>query len=450
MKPLRGAQHHPSPILSKLDAIAIMLGIVVGIGIFKTPSMVAGASGSEGAFLLLWLAGGVISLIGALCYAELSATYPSVGGEYHFLRRAFGRTIGFLFAWGRMTVIQTGAIAAVAFVFGDYMSQIAPIGRHGSAAYAAGAVALLTGVNVLGTWKSKSVQNLLTGITLLALAAVVAAAFVAGSGHLPPVAPDADGRPASATVAGLAMIFVLLTYGGWNEAAYLSAELRDARRNMTRVLLTGIGLITALYLLLNFAYLTVLGLDGIRDSHAVAADHMRVTFGSDGVVVLSLMVAVASLSTLNATIFTGARTAFAAGRDVPVLGYLGRWNGRLRSPVNALLVQGAVALALVLLGAMARDGFTGMVEFAAPAFWFFFLMSGLSLFVLRWREPERARPFSVPLYPLTPAIFCATSAYMLYSSIAYTGFGALIGVAVLAAGIPLLWFGRSSQVQPAE
>ncbi len=237
---------------------------------------------------------------------------------------------------------------------------------------------------------------------------------------------------------GLVMIFVLLTYGGWNEAVYISAELRDVQQNMGRSLLWSIGIITGLYLLINLAYLQSLGLGGIVASEAVAADVMRRTVGESGAVLISLLITITTLGSANATIFTGARTNYVLGQDFSLFAFLGRWHKGAGTPTNALLLQGAIALSLVLVGTLTRKGFETMVDYTAPIFWFFFLLTGVSLFVLREREPEVPRPFCVPLYPLIPILFCITSAYLLYSSLTYTGIGALMGVAVVVAGIPLL------------
>ena len=233
----------PKPGLSPVDAVAIIVGIVIGAGIFKTPSLVAANSGGETAFILLWVAGGVISLVGALCYAELSTNYPGVGGEYNFLTRAYGRSAGFLFAWGRLAIIQTGAIAAVGYVFGDYASQILPLGPVGSSIYAIVAVAALTALNIAGLQQGKTTQNLLSLGTITAIGVMIVSGFMLGSPEpTQPPSPASGGNPAL----GLALVFILLTYGGWNEAAYLSGELRDRQRNMLRVLIVSVGLITLL------------------------------------------------------------------------------------------------------------------------------------------------------------------------------------------------------------
>jgi len=447
--PAPGPGAQPRPTLTLADGLAMVVGHVVGIGIFKAPAIVASNASSPAMFFGLWIAGGIASLIGALCYAELGSAYPNAGGEYHFLRRAYGNSLAFLFAWSRMTMIQTGVIAAIAFVFGDYASQLVPIGKHSSALYAAAAVLGMTALNVAGSYQGKWAQNTLTLALALAILVVVAAGLAHGGG----APPNADGGAAQIPVSGLAMIFVLLTYGGWNEAAYLTAEMHQLRRNIVRALLLGIVFVTVLYLLLNLAYFNTLGLEGMRSSKAVAADLMRATFGDYGAAALSLMVMLSALSALNASVFTGARTNYALGRDFALVGFLGRWDARGMTPVNGLLLQGALSLILVVLAAFTPDGFETLVAYTAPAFWFFFLLTAMSLFVLRRQQPVNAEPFRVPLYPITPLLFCALCAYMLYSSFSYAlslnpgSIGAVAGIVVLCAGVPLTLVARKTARQ---
>ena len=203
----------------------------------------------------------------------------------------------------------------------------------------------------------------------------------------------------------------------------------------------GIAIITAVYLLANLAYLSGLGVAGMAASQAVAADLMRQSFGQPGAALVSILVAVSAITSANATILTGARTTYALGRDFRIFRPLGRWRSLGHTPANALIAQGAIALALVVLGSFTRSGFATMVEYTAPVFWAFFLLTGFGLIVLRVRDPDTSRPFRVPLYPVTPLLFCASSAYMLWSSLAHTGVGALIGVAVLLAGVSVLVMG---------
>ncbi|MBN1209700.1 MAG: amino acid permease [Myxococcaceae bacterium] len=426
----------PARSLRVIDVVALTVGVVLGAGIFKAPSLVAAQVGSEGALLLVWLLGGVASLVGALCYAELASAWPHPGGDYHFLHRALGQGPAFLFAWARLTVIPTGSIALLAFVFGDYASQLAPLGPYSSSAYAAAVVVGLTAMNVAGLRQGTRAQNLLTALEVLGVGAIIVAGLLlAPAPSQPPAA--ASGAPASPAW-GLAMIFVLLTYGGWNEVACLSAEVRGSRRSLAWALLASIGVVTALYLLVNWAYLRGLGLAGMGSSEAVAADLMRRALGSRGAQAISVLVAVSALTSANATVLTGARTQYAFGRDSVLFKGLGHWHARAHTPTRALLVQGALALALVGLGTVTRQGFQTMVEYTAPVFWLFFLLTGVSLLVLRVREPRAPRPFRVPLYPLTPLLFIATCAYLLYSSLAYAGLGSIASLAVLGTGGVLL------------
>lgn len=440
------AAAQPRQTFGVFDAVAMIVGIVIGAGIFKAPSIVAGSVATEQVFVALWVAGGVMSLLGALCYAELGSAFPNAGGEYYFLNRAYGRSVGFLFAWARMSVVQTGAIAAIAFVFGDYATQLWSLGPKSSVIYAALGVAGITALNAAGTREGRLLQNVLM-IALVGAILVVIVAGLAFGGAARPAAPAPSSGPAFSQ---LALIFILLTYGGWNEAAYLTAEIRDARRNIVRALVLGILIVTAIYLLLNLAYLNVLGLAGMKASRAVAADLMQVAIGAGGAAILSLIVVAAALSTLNATVFTGARTTYAMGRDFAAFRALGVWKERSNTPVNALIVQGIVALALVLLASFTPDGFETMVAYTAPAFWLFFLLTGVSLFVLRGQKPLTEQPYRVPLYPMTPVLFCAMCAYMLYSSASYamskdpSSIGAQLGIGVLLAGLPLLWLARKS------
>jgi amino acid transporter len=297
----------------------------------------------------------------------------------------------------------------------------------------------LTQINLAGASPGTRAQHLFTGGTVLTILAVVAIALAFGGSGSTAVPPPA----ASGSGWGLAMIFILLTYGGWNEAAYLSAELKDVRRTMVRVLVLSIAAVAAIYLLFNVAVLYVLGLEGLRGSAALGTDLMRKTTGDAGVWLVGLAVCCAALSTLNGTIFTGVRVYHAVGRDVPALRRFGIWDQEGQKPTTALLTQGAIAMTLVAFGAVSRDGFQAIVEYTAPVFWFFLFLVGVSLFRLRQLEPERERPFRVPLYPLTPAFFFATCAYLFYSSVVYTGVGALLGMMVLAAGVPLLFLRRA-------
>jgi basic amino acid/polyamine antiporter, APA family len=420
--------------LSVLDAVALIVGIVVGVGIFKTPSLVAANTGSVLAFLLTWVLGGAISFVGALCYAELATAYPHPGGEYHYLTRAFGQKVAFLFAWARMTVIQTGSIAMLSFVLGDYLSQVCPLGFYSSAIYGALSIMILTAINIIGIRSGKGVQNLLTAAKIVGLLLIV----IGGTFFSNPDSVSAAPPHPITQAFGFAMIFVLLTYGGWNEAAYISAEVRSEGRGMVRSLLWGIFLITAIYVLVNWVFVHVMELASVGRSDAVAFDVMQRIAGPYGAAFTTALIAISVLGAMNATIITGARTNYALGTESPLFSFLGDWSESGGTPVNALIVQGIISLLLVALGSVTMKGFLTMVEYTAPVFWLFFLLTTLSIPVLRKKEPHTKRPFAVPGYPYTPIVFSIICVYMLFSSIQYTGIGALAGIGVLLAGIPFL------------
>ena len=302
----------------------------------------------------------------------------------------------------------------------------------------------LTALNVAGTRHSKRLQWLFTILTLVALTAVLGAALFT----TPPAAPaPAPLGGNAAGLMGMGMVFVLLTYGGWNEAAYLSGELRNPGRNMARVLLIGTVVVTGAYLLTNLALLELFGLQGLRDTPALGAAVMQLAAGPYAAALLSLVICATALSTINGTIITGARVYYALGRDVPRLRALAGWNERNETPVSALLAQGVITLALLAVGAFSHNAVQTMVAYTAPVFWLFMLLVAASVWRLRQLDPARPRPFRVPLYPLTPALLALTCAGLVYSSAAYAGAGALIGLGVLVLGVPMLRLLRPAEAR---
>ncbi len=407
----------PLRLLHPLAAVLLIVGVVVGAGIFKTPALVAGISGDAGWALVLWLAGALISICGALCYAELCTAYPHPGGDYHFLNRAFGRHLSFMYAWSKATVINTGSIALLAFVFGDYMSSLLRLGEFSSACWALIVVVALTAINLLGLHASARLQVWLTGLELLGLAAVVVAGFMVEDAQSGAVEWFVK-APAPAQW-GLCLVFVLLTFGGWNESAYVSAEVRGGPRTMAWVIVASMAVLTLVYLLVNLALLTGLGLAGLSQSKTAASDLMALAFGPWAHQALGLFVAIAALTSINATMIVGARAHFALGLDWSALHRLGQWQQHSGSPKAAYCTQGLISVALIALGTREADGFSAMVEFTAPVFWGFLFLVSLAVMWLRQTDAQTERPFKVPLYPALPLVFAATCAWLTYSSIAY-------------------------------
>jgi APA family basic amino acid/polyamine antiporter len=426
----------PLRTLSTLDVVCLIIGTVIGAGIFKAPSVVAGQMDSALEFLLIWLVGGLISIAGALCYAELATSHPHPGGEYHYLSKAFGKRIAFFYAWARSTVIITGSIAILAITLGDYMTTIWPLGPYSNYLWAMLSIVGTSALNLLGIRESTRTQNALTVLEVLGIMAIVYAGFAQqGIASM----DDLLARQDSHSHYGLAMVFVLLTFGGWSEVSYLSAEVKDGRRGMSRALVLGLVAVTTLYLLANLAYLNALGLQGMAQSKAVASDVFTLAFGKGSAMVFSVIVILSCLNSLNATMIFGARSNFALGQDFRTFAWLGHWHGS-GNPRNSLIVQMLISLAVVMLAIVTHQGFETVVEFTAPVFWAFILLVGVALIVLRQREPDLHRPFRVPLYPWLPLAFIGVTGWMLWSSLVYTGLGAWVGAAVLVCGlIPLAW-----------
>jgi amino acid transporter len=439
------------------DAISIIVGIVVGTGIFETPPFfLKQVSGPEMA-LTIWALGGVLSFIGALCYAELATAYPRSGGDYVYLTRAYGELDGFLFGWAQLAVILTASIGMMAYVFSDYAVRLIGAAHVPGYVYAVGAVVGLTLLNLLGIRAGKGTQNLLTAVKVLGLAAVVVVGFMVSPEQ--PASPAAETAPGGEVKLAFAMVLVLLTYGGWNDAAYVAAEVRNGARNIPRALLLGIGIITLLYVLINAAYLHALGFEGARASNAVAADVLDRYWPAWGEKAMCLLVMISALGTVNGLLLSGSRVCSSLGADHALFAGLGRWDRQRGAPSPALIALGGVSTAMILaigtpwgrgaidaafdhagLGAIewsGAGGFETLLKCTAPVFWVFFLMTGVSLFVLRAKDRGRPRPFMVPLFPVVPLLFCAICTYMVYSGVTYAGKLGLIGGGLMLLGVPL-------------
>ena len=413
----------PRRELSLFDAICIIVGIIIGAGIYETTPKIAGCLPNTEWLLGVWIIGGLLSFLGALCYAELATAFPHSGGDYVFLTRAYGRHLGFLFAWCELWIVRPGSIGMMAFVFARYAREIVPINIANSQqlsllAYALGAIAILTFVNILGVRQGKWTQNFLTTLKILSLILI----FGVGMFLLAPAdKPAVDPAPTKAAPFNLylAMILVLFTYGGWNEMAYVAAEVKTPTRNILRALVLGTISVTAIYVLVTLAFVRGLSFSGVQESNVVASDLLRLAFGDWGGKLIAVIICISTLGVINGQIFTGARVYYAMGRDHSVFGLLGNWDPQRSTPIWSLLVQGIITIGLVAGFGWYQDGFNNLLNFTTPIFWTFFFLVGLSLFVLRVREPQVHRPYRVILFPLVPIAFCCSCCFMIYASVTY-------------------------------
>lgn len=461
--------------LSLWDAISIIVGIVVGVSIFKLPAIVFSNVPSGIAGLGVWALAGGLCLVGALCYAELATRFRQGGGEYLFLTRGLGREVGFLYGWAQLTGVFSGAVGTMAYVFADYAVKLSdPLSDSNSDRgvwWAVGAMWVLTVIHILGVKSGKLVQNILTSIKVIGLLSLLVVGF-SSSASESLMAPS----PVKDSNIGLAMILVLYAYGGWNDAAFASAEVRQPHRNIPRALMGGMLAISVLYVLVNWAYLQGLGLSGLRSSSTPASDLMAQATWLSPVIrdsatkLVGLLVMASALGAIHGMIFTGSRLYFAMGVEHPLFARLGRLHAGLGSPVSALLVQALMTSLLILtvgtaegreavdwsVSWLGRDpipwkkyssGFETLLAATAPVFWSFFLLNGLTLFIFRARSIGEADCFRVPLYPVTPLIFCGTCGFMLYQSILYAQDLTWLALLPLLAGVPVYFLSNALRIR---
>ena len=464
--------------LSLWDTVNIIIGIVIGVSIFKVPSLVFNFAGSIEAGFVTWGLGGLLMLAGALCYSELASAIPETGGDYVFLSRTYGSGTGFLFGWAQFVVINPANIGIMSYVFADYAVSFLQLPNTKASSgwtvlLACLSVCILIGLNLLGLVVGKWAQNILTLAKVIGLAAIAVTGLYLGmTNTVPP--PETTVSASNFTAnPGLAMVFVLYAFGGWNDAAFVAAEVKEPGRNIPRALIVGTIGILVIYLLINAAYLFGLGYQELLNSPTPAATLLGNAWGDPGQKLISVIIMISSLGAINGLILTGSRVNVRLGMDHRFFAMLARWNHRVNAPIYSLLTQGLISVYMIVLvgtGAgqsllefpfqlmnwdiidwkMYGGGFETLLAATAPLFWIFFLLTGLSLILLRFKLPDLNRPFRVPLYPITPLLFCSTSIYMLYSSLMYAWGLTLLGVIPILIGIPLYWMSQKKDESPPD
>ncbi len=462
------SSHEKAPelhrVLGPLAASAILAGTVIGTGIFLVPSTIAREVGSVSLVFLIWAIGALLSLTGALTYAELGATLPAAGGEYVFLRRAYGPLWGFLFGWQQVVIGKTGSIASIAIAFALFLGyfvagldqdivRLEPLGAiwriTGLQLTAIAGIALLTAVNTAGVALGGAVQSFLTVLKVGAI--LVLAALVLGSGrgswshfHVPaePVTHSFTDRVAGF---GAALAAALWAYDGWNAITLVGAEIRNPRRTIPRVLVLGVLAVALVYMFTNLAYFYALPFEAVKQSERVAQHAAQAVLGDWGGTALTLAALVSTLATLNGSILTGARVAYAMARDGLFFRPVADLHPAYRTPARALGLQALLASGLILLFGRDKAAFERLFDYALFGTWGFYGLTVLSVIALRYRHPELPRPYLTLGYPWIPLIF-ATVAVLFCLSIALrrpyeTGFGLML----LATGLPFYYFWRRNR-----
>ncbi len=435
----------PQPVtyarrLGVFSATMMVVGGIIGAGIFLNPAVVAERVPTVPLTLLAWAIGAAIALAGAFIFAELAWRRPKAGGGYAYLREAFGPLCGFLYAWALLLVIATGAIAAVAMTFATYAAALFSWPASAVPWVAGAAIVVPTLVNIVGVRPGAWTQNLFTLLKLLAVAVLVVAAFAAPV-HPALTAPAAPAMHGGVVLAlGAALVPVLFAFGGWQQTNFVAEEMVDPQRDLPRALVLGVLLVVAAYLSVNVAYLKALGVGGLAASTAPAADTMAAFAGDTGRRLMAAGIMLSTFGFLNLVILVTPRVYQAMARDGLFFAAIARLHPRWRTPVNALLLQAVLAGLL-----LATKTYGQLLDYVVFADWIFFGLAAASVFVLRRRDGDAPIPFRIPLHPWTTVAFILAAGYVVVGSVASNPGNALRGVLLLVIGIPvfLVWRGRA-------
>ncbi|GLC24958.1 APC family permease [Roseisolibacter agri] len=431
------------------DLLLIVVGTVIGSGIFIVPATVLRQTGGAlGPALLVWLVAGVLSLLGALTYGELGASRPEAGGLYAYIRDAFGPLPAFLYGWTTFLVIGAGSVATLAVAFTGYLRQFVELSPMAARVVAVLLIALIAVINVRGTRESASVQNWSTGIKAAAILVMSVALLASGGGGVAaaPVWPAAV-TPGLLSGVGLAMIGVLWAYEGWQYVTFSAGEAQDAQRTFPRAIVAGTGLLIGVYMLANVAYVAAIGVDAVQASDRVAATAVAARFGPAAGKLIAAVILVSMFSAANGLTLTTPRMYYAMARDGVFFRKLAEVHPRYGTPAFAIVAGSVWAAVLAASGT-----FEQLLTYVVFTGWIFYGLGAVCIFAFRRREPNAVRPFRVPGYPVTPALFVAASAAIVLNALFTQPGRALVGVAAVLTGIPayLLWRARAAPLTTAS
>lgn len=427
---MSGNKQSPQRTLSAFDGACIIVGIIIGAGIYQTTPMVAESAGSVQWILGFWVLGGCLALVGALCYVELAMTVTQDGGEYAYLVKAYGKETGSFFAWIEFWIIRPGSTGPMAMLFGNYADKLFPLfpaspdSLMGKMFYAVLATAILLTVNLFGLRAGKLTQNALTVFKVLALLILVGGSLIAiglSPDVIVPSTVEATAPQQGQSFDGflLAMVLVMFTYGGWNDMSFVATEIKNPAKNILRALVLGVCTVSVIYLLINIAMLMVLGRAGLAASDTPASDMLKVTMGSGAEKIMALLICITALGAVNGMMFTSARIYHALGNQVSAFAWLGKWNSRLQVPARSLVVQSIVTLAMVIGFGWQTNGFELLVLFVSPFMWSFFVLLGIAMLVFRYQGLVPRDKFRTPWFPVLPLVFVLSSGFIAYRAADY-------------------------------
>jgi len=437
---LSGAPQQPQllRVLGLWETTAIAMGVMIGTAIFIVPAEVTRYVGSPGAALAVWTVGGLLSLFGALSFAELAGMMPQAGGQYVYLREAYGSLVSFLCGWTFFMAAQSGGSSVLAVGFAQYLGEFLPLTPWQQKVAAAASIAVLTAINYLGVKEGGRVQSLLTGLKIGAIVALIVLGYVLVSG-LPAGGSSLRAHTGSGFVAsfGVAMVAVLWAYDGWNTCTFAASEVKKPERNVPLALILGTVAVVVLYLGLNLVYYRVLQLPEVAQSTRVGADAAVRIFGHTGSLFVSLLIIISTLGSLNGSILAAPRVYYAMAKD----GLFFRWcaavHPRFHTPHLALVLQGLCAILIVALGTYEQ-----LFTYVIFAGWVFYALTGFAVVILRRKRPDLPRPYRVLGYPFVPIVFVLTSVWFIVNTLVEKPVESGIGCLIVALGVPVYWVWR--------
>jgi basic amino acid/polyamine antiporter, APA family len=432
--------------LRQVDVVLLLIGTVIGSGIFLVPGAVLLNSGGHvGLALTVWLVGGVLSLLGALTYGELGAMNPEAGGLYVYIRDAFGRLPAFLYGWTLFFVISSGSLATLSVAFTDYAGQFVELSPFSGKLLSLAMIAAITAINIIGTRKSANVQNLTTALKVGALVtiSIIFIAMTGGSREASAAQTAASSWPemnaALFASLGTAMIGVLWAYEGWQYVTFSAGEVIDPQRNFPRALAIGTAALIGIYLLANVGYVAALGPEAVATSKRVAAEAVTAMIGPTAGVLIAGAILISIFSAANGLTMTAPRVYFAMAQNRLFFARLASVHPRFGTPAFAIGVSSLWAAVLAVTGT-----FQQLLTYVIFAGWLFYALGAMSIFVYRRRARGAARPFSVPGYPVTPTLFILSAMAIVLNTLVIQPREALVGIAIILAGLPAYWFWRTT------
>src|SRR6266581_1732732 len=423
--------------LGLFDAIMINAGTMIASAIFIVPATVAAAVNGTALMTLVWVVGGIVSLLGALSVAELAAAYPEAGGQYAYLREAYGTVWAFLYGWANFSVINTASIAAIAVGFARYIGFFTPLTETAVRVVAIASIVALTLLNCRGVRLGATTQNILTILKIGALVTLITTSFILPGGspsHWQPLWPS-EGVGQLIGPFGVAMVAVLWAYDGWIETTYVGSEIVNPGRNLPRSIILSTLIVIALYVLVSVAYAYVLSPDGMAASKLVASDAARVTMGPVGATFVVVAILISTLGANNGIILTAARIPYAMARGGMFFRSQGVVHPRYATPAVALLTQGVIASVLTAFGT-----YDQLFTYVVFAQFVFYALSASAVIRLRYKAPLLARPYRTWGYPVTPIVFIAFAIWLVYNTIVETPKDSAIGAGLILLGLPGYWY----------